>query len=247
MLEKDEGVVLKASRSGETSLLVTFLSRRRGKIRLMGKGVLSPKSSSRGLLETGNHLEVVFYYKENRSVYFLKEATALAPRVSRRDSLPHLATWLAAMELLDQVCYPGSAEESITELAVEYLAASPAAVDPLYLFLAFELKLLSALGALPDLFDCARCGRSAAGGVYEARDGSGYCAEHASEPDDVRGSVRLSATVLQQAHRCKAEPLSVLAGEEVTRQTRKALGKIVHWTYTFHVQGYSLPKSLSLI
>jgi hypothetical protein len=28
---------------------------------------------------------------------------------------------------------------------------------------------------------------------------------------------------------------------------RKQLGRLVHWTYTYHVQGYHLPRSLNLI
>jgi len=247
VLEKDQGVVLKTARSGETSLLVTFLSRRMGKIRLMAKGALSPKYPSRGLLGTGGHLEVVFYYKENRSVYYLREVSQLAKSFPERDSLPHMATRLAAMELLDQVCYPGSADEAITELAAEYVAAAGSAADPLFLFLAFELKLLLALGSFPDLSGCALCRRSVSEGRYSARDGAGYCREHASEAGDAHGLLPLSDVLLGAAHHCAAEPLSVLAGEEVSKQTRKDLGKIVHWTYTFHVQGYSLPKSLSLI
>lgn len=243
MLEKDEGVVLAASRSGETSLLVTYLSRKRGKIRLMAKGVLSPKHPSRGTLETGNHIEAVYYYHENRSLYYLKEASLLTPSGSQRDSLHRLALRLAAMELLYQVCYPGSADEAIVDLAVE-LGRIDDASDPLFLFLAFELKLLSALGAHPDLSGCARCGRDVAGGAYDAQEGVACCPQHAR---DVENPLNLSAGVLEAIHRCAGSSLAELAAREVSKQTRKDLGKVVHWTYTHHVRGYSLPKSLSLI
>ena len=46
---------------------------------------------------------------------------------------------------------------------------------------------------------------------------------------------------------CASAALEEVAREKVSPETRKHLGKIVHWTYTFHVQGYSLPKSLNLI
>lgn len=243
MLEKDEGVVLTVARSGETSLLVTYLSRKRGKIRLMAKGVLAPKHPSRGLLETGNHIEAVYYYKENRSLYYLKEASLLWPRPVPRDSLTQLAVRLAAMELLHQVCYPGSADEGIVDLAFEFGDVGTAE-DPLFLFLAFELKLLAALGVFPELSGCARCGRDIAGGSYRARDGVGYCADHALEVDD---AFRVRPETLETIRRCGELTLAELAREAVSKRTRKDLGKIVHWTYTHHVQGYSLPKSLSLI
>jgi DNA repair protein RecO (recombination protein O) len=246
MLQKEEGVVLKTARSGETSLIVTFLSRGMGKIRLMAKGVLSPKHPSRGLLETSNHVEVVFYYKENRSVYFTKEVSLLSPPFAGRDSLPHLAVRLAAMELLDLVCYPGSSDENIVDLAVEFVRTGDAA-DPLLLFLAFELKLLAALGAFPALSGCSRCGAGLEGGVYDASDGVGCCRRHAGDTAGADGALTLSAAVLDAIHTYAAGSLSAAAAGEVPPDTRKDLGKVVHWTYTFHVQGYSLPKSLSLI
>lgn len=243
MLEKDAGVVLRTARSGETSLLVTFLGRRRGKIRLMAKGALSSKRTSGGLLETGNHVEAVYYFKEDRSVFYLREVAALSPPASGRDSLPHLAVRLSAMELLNQVCYPGSADESIVDLAVEYVRVADEA-DPLWVFLAFELRLLSVLGAFPDLAGCASCGAGVGGGAYDARGGVAYCADHAHLALD---GLPLTPEMLEAVGRCTECPLAELAASEVEPATRKQLGKLVHWTYTFHVQGYSLPKSLNLI
>jgi recombinational DNA repair protein (RecF pathway) len=60
MLEKDSGVVLGATASGETSRRVVFLGRRFGKIQLMAKGALRRDSPLRGLLEPGYRVEVVF-------------------------------------------------------------------------------------------------------------------------------------------------------------------------------------------
>ena len=77
----------------------------------------------------------------------LKDAAQLSGFFAARDSLTHLAARLAAMELLDQVCYPGSADENIVDLAAEYVRCG-VATDPLFVFLAFELRLLEALRIL---------------------------------------------------------------------------------------------------
>ncbi|MGD8412698.1 MAG: DNA repair protein RecO [Candidatus Latescibacterota bacterium] len=243
MLEKDDGVVLKTARSGETSLLVTFLGRRRGKIRLMAKGVLSPRRRAGGRPAPGSHVEVVYYYKENRSVYYIKEVDTLVAASTSRDSLPHIAVRLAAMELLDQVCYPGSADEAIVDLAVEYVGLE-GEDDPLLVFLAFELRLLAALGAYPDLSGCAACGAGVTGGGYDGAGGVAYCPDHSPQIQD---ALPLTGGQLDAIERCMAGSMAALTGESVDSRTRKQLGKLVHWTYTFHVQGYSLPKSLSLI
>jgi DNA repair protein RecO (recombination protein O) len=243
MLRKDDGIVLSTSRSGDTSLLVTFLGRESGKIRLMAKGALSSRNPSRGTLEPGNHVEVVFYFREDRTLYFVKESSLLRAPAHPRDSLPHMAALLAVLELLSLVCYSGGADPDIVELAVECIGASNAA-DPLRVFLAFELRLLALLGVDPALDACAACGKALERGVYDARTGEARCPAHGAGLSD---GIALTAAVIEEASRWRDEPLGAIAAGGVDPRARKTLGKILHWTYTFHVQGYSLPKSLNLI
>jgi recombinational DNA repair protein (RecF pathway) len=152
------------------------------------------------------------------------------------------------MELLDQVCYPGSADETIVDLAAEYVRCAEA-IDPLFVFLAFELRLLEALGVLPGLAACVRCEAPLAEGWYSARHGSAVCARHGGDSGGGNNGelVRLSAGTAETALLCVEKPLRDLEKLQVDKELRKQLGKIIHWTYTYHVQGYSLPKSLSLI
>jgi len=155
MLKKDDGVVLRTARSGETSKIVTLLGRGSGKIRLVAKGALSSKSAFRGALEPGTHLDVVYYHKEGRTHFFLREAHVYsAPRTETLE-LPELATMLAVLELLDHVCFPASPEPAIVDLLLEYLGC-PQYDDPLVSFLVFQLRLLAVLGAVPDFSACAR-------------------------------------------------------------------------------------------
>lgn len=243
MLAKDQGIVLAASRSGDTSLLVTFLARAAGKIRLMAKGVLASRHPSRGLLEPGNHLEVLYYQREGRTLYFLKEASLISAPERPRDSLEHMAAMLAAVELLDQVCYSGATDEAAVDVGIEYVRA-PAAVDPLLVFLAFEMRLLAVLGVDPDLSRCARCGAGATGGSYSAKSGESLCPRH---DEGAPEAIALTPGLVELASHCLGRPLASIAGMSVERVSRKDLGKLVHWTYTFHVHGYRLPNSLNLI
>lgn len=243
MLEKDDGIVLRTARSGETSLRVGFLARRAGKIRLMAKGVLGSKHAARGLLEPGNHLEIVYYFKEGRTLFFLREASLVTPSSAARDSLEEMAVRLAAVELLDQVCYPASPDEAVVQVATAFLDG-PRPQDPLVYFLAFELALLGALGAVPDLLGCARCGRRLSTGVYDARAGESFCRGHAGGGTD---TITLTAPLVEAMAALMDGTLEDAAACRLDPRVRKALGKLLHWTYTFHVQGYNLPKSLNLI
>lgn len=242
MLQKDEGIVLRSTRSGETSVVVTFLGAASGKVRLMAKGALGAKSAWRGLFEPGNHLEVVYYHKEARSLYYIREASAASAPSRRRDSLPHLASRLAAMEVLDQVCYHQSPDAHIVDIAADFVRLGDAA-DPLFVFLAFEIKLLYALGAAPEVTSCAVCGTSPVPGMYSPRDGVSVCREHAGGGE----ALALDRGMVDLIERCASAPFTELAQRTVEPALRKQLGKLTHWTYTHHIHGYSLPKSLNLI
>lgn len=244
MLVRDTGIILAIGRSGESSLSANFLGRAGGKLRLLSKGAVSAKHPSRGALEPGNEVEVIYYHREGQGTSYLKEVSLLHVPAAGRDSLPHMAANLAALELLNQVCVPNASIDSeLVDTAAAFLA-SPPATDPLFLFLAFQIKLLAALGVSPDTVDCVRCGESPRDGIYSPRDGVSFCAEHRSQ---VPEAVKLSAEIVSAAEQCAAQPFDVLAHEAVTRGVRKELGRLVHWTYTYHVQGYHLPRSLNLI
>jgi DNA repair protein RecO len=244
MLLRDTGIVLSTERRGETSLSTVFLGRAAGKTRLLVKGALSAKHPSRGALEPGNEVEVLYYQRDGQATLYLKEVSLLRAPEAGRDSLPHLAANLAALELLNLVCVAqASIDSEVVDTAAAFLAAPPA-TDPLFLFLAFEIKLLAALGVSPDTVDCVHCGESPNDGIYSPRDGVSFCAEHRSS---VPEAVRLSPEIVAATGYCAEQPFDVLAREAVTRVVRKELGRLVHWTYTYHVQGYHLPRSLNLI
>jgi len=194
------------------------------------------------VFEAGNHVEVVYYYKEGRSVYFIKEAALVSAPGRRRDSLSHMAALLAALELLEQVCYWQSPDAHIVDVALDYTHHQDCR-DPLFMFLALEVKLLHALGTSPDVSACARCGNSLSGGTYNPRDGASFCREHAEGVE----LMDFDAATVTMLEFCADEPFDALSGHDVPARHRKELGKLVHWTYTHHVHGYSLPKSLSLI
>lgn len=241
MLRKDEGVVLAAVRRGETSKVVTFLGRDSGKVRLMAKGALGERSSFRGSLEPGNVIEVVYYYKEGRSQYYLKEVHVYSAIRSDRASLARVAASLAVLELVDQVCYWHRADAAIVDLVISFLMSDDA-LDPLTFFLAFELKLLDALGALPDFLACAECG--AASRYYHPSDGESRCRRHLrTDPHRVALGPNLQAVLAELT----TQPLASFTARDTDADTRKRLGKILHWTYTFHIDGYALPEALKLI
>jgi len=243
MLRKDDGILLKSARQGETSRVVTFLGRESGKIRLLAKGALGHKSPFRGLLEPGNLVEAVYYYRKGRSQFFLREVHVRDGIRADREPLESVASTLAILELLDQTSYWESPDERIVDLAGEYFAATRDG-DPLFIFLAFGFKLLDVFGAMPELSACQVCEKPLTSGFYHPAEGASACAAHSS---GATKRIRLSADLLGLLEQMAAIPLRELTSATVDPDLRKRLGRVLHWTYTFHIHGYNLPEALKLI
>ncbi|MCZ6765624.1 MAG: DNA repair protein RecO [bacterium] len=243
MLRKDEGILLKSARQGETSRVVTFLGRESGKIRLLAKGALGHKSPFRGLLEPGNLIEAVYYYRNGRSQFFLREVHVRNGIRADREPLESVASSLAILELLDQTSYWGSPDEHIIDLVGEYFGAARNG-DPLFIFLAFGFKLLEVFGTMPELFACSVCEKPLTSGYFHPAEGVSACTSHSVGTGK---RIRLSADLLELLERMAETPLRDLTSGTVDRDLRKRLGRVLHWTYTFHVHGYTLPEALKLI
>ncbi|NUM54249.1 MAG: DNA repair protein RecO [Candidatus Hydrogenedentes bacterium] len=72
--ERSEAIVVRGVDFSETSRIVTFLTPARGKLACMAAGVKRAKSPLAGALDTFNRLEIVYYWKDGRSVQKLAEA-----------------------------------------------------------------------------------------------------------------------------------------------------------------------------
>lgn len=243
MLKKETGVVLKSWNSGTSSKMLTMLGSDSGKIKLLAKGALKRESPFRGALESGSIIEAVYYFKEAREIYFLKEVSLLEPVSTGDPTLHGLAAKLAALELVDQICYPGDPDPRVWDLIASYIRQNEMS-DPLVLFLVFEVKLLGALGALPEFGTCAVCGTPVSGGHYEPSSGMAYCSRDTTGSGDL---IPLNGQITSLLVQAEQVPFTELSRLEMSDQVRKTFGKLLHWTYTYHVQGYRLPNSLKLL
>lgn len=209
----------------------------------MAKGALKKDSSFRGCLEPGSVIEAVYYYKEHREIYFLREAAVLAAGVGKNGSLASMASTLAALELVDFVYHTEGPDAEAVDLLASFLAESQAA-DPLFYFLAFEAKLLRMLGAMPEFGRCSACGTSIKSGYYDPRNGVSYCEKDAVPSDDY---LHLGGEFIALLRKITDAPLHDISKAKISENLRKNFGLVLHWTYTYHVQGYRLPASLKLL
>jgi DNA repair protein RecO (recombination protein O) len=157
-LYRDEGVVLRTHKLGEADRIVTILTRTRGKVRAVAKGVRRTKSRFGSRLEPGMVVDVQCY--EGRNLDTITQAVSLATYgdVIARD-YPRWTAAAAALETSDRLTEEGEPNLQQYLLVVGALRSLADDVHAPELVLdAYLLRALAVAGWAPSFHDCARCG-----------------------------------------------------------------------------------------
>jgi DNA repair protein RecO (recombination protein O) len=154
-LYRDEGVVLRTIKLGEADRIVTFLTRGRGKVRAVAKGVRKTSSRFGARLEPTSQVALQCYRGRELDVVTQAE-TVEANRVLREEYL--LFTHAVPMlEAVDQVAQEHEPNPALYRMLTGALRTLAELRNPL-VTPAFFWKLLSLEGIHPMLDACARCG-----------------------------------------------------------------------------------------
>ncbi len=156
MITHTEAIVFKSVDYQESSKIVTMFTREDGKIALMVRGVKKPKSKFSGLIEIGNVLDVVYYYKSSRSVQILSEASYAAKNYNLRTDFEKMATMTSAIELISQLLHDNEVNEPIfdfTKIMLSWLNKADIHPPKIFPYLQIRLAALTGIGLQLDLSD----------------------------------------------------------------------------------------------
>ena len=182
-LYRDEGVVLRTHKLGEADRVVVLLTRGRGKIRAVAKGVRKTKSRFGGRLEPPGHVSLLMY--EGRDLHTINQAETVDHYRSLREDLERMTDAMALLEAVDQVAQDAEANPALFRMltgALRTLGEAP--VRPALLVGAFYWKLLALDGVEPILSRCAVCGTAGAGDLvaFDFMEGGALCRAHRRGP-----------------------------------------------------------------
>jgi DNA repair protein RecO (recombination protein O) len=152
-----DAIVLRARPLGEADRVYTLLTRERGKVDAVGKGVRRPRSSLSGRLEPLAEVRVALH--KGRSLDVITEARTVRSYWNGLARPGALATASLFAETVDLFCEPDLALPEIYALLAGAVAAVAASETPADLIPRFQLRLLHALGLAPADDACVRCGR----------------------------------------------------------------------------------------
>ena len=175
-LYRDEGVVLRTHKLGEADRVVVILTRGRGKIRAVAKGVRKTKSRFGGRLEPPGHVSLLMY--EGRDLHTINQAETVDHYRSLREDLDRMTDAMALLEAVDQVAQDAEANPALFRMltgALRTLGEAP--VRPALLVGAFYWKLLALEGVAPVVDECVRCGAVDLVS-FDPAEGGTLCREH---------------------------------------------------------------------
>jgi DNA repair protein RecO (recombination protein O) len=175
---RDEAVVLRTQKLGEADRIVTLLTRQRGRVRAVGKGVRRTKSRFGARLEPFAHIDVQLY--EGRSLDVVTQVESLdafggsiATDYARYTA--GTAMLEAAERLTDVEGEPALQQYALLVGALRTLSAGT--YPPGLVLDAFLLRSLAVAGWAPSFGDCARCGAPGPHRAFSVAGGGAVCVD----------------------------------------------------------------------
>lgn len=158
-LERTEAVVLRGVDFSQSSRIVTFLCPERGRMACIAKGVRRPRSALAGLLDTFNRLEIVYSWKESRSVQQLTECSLLDSYSAVKDTLEKSMYATFPLEIAHTAAHENEPSHGLYEALVTGLTGLASWTGDAESYCAWwVLRLLCEAGFRPTVRECCLCG-----------------------------------------------------------------------------------------
>lgn len=191
-LYREAGVVLRTHKLGEADRIITLLTRERGVVRAVAKGVRKTSSRFGGRLEPFMHVDLQL--AEGRSLDIITQVETLNPFArDLGNDYPSYTAGTAMLETAERlVSEDGEPAVQQVQLLVGALKALVGGrATPSLILDSYQLRALAVAGFAPSFDDCARCGADGPHRSFHAPSGGILC------PDcRVPGSAAPAATTV---------------------------------------------------
>lgn len=174
---KTEAIVLRTMDLGEADRVLTVLTPRLGKLRVIAKGVRRPRSRIGGGLQPFSDVQLVLAV--GRTFDVVTSTSLEDPHLGLRNDLHSTAAAWYVVELADRFCEGAADSHEAFRLLAQALSALDAGPNVAREVVArwFELALLDAMGFRPELGRCLECGATIEpeGNAFSASGGGVLC------------------------------------------------------------------------
>ena len=229
-LYKTEGIVLRGMDLGEADRVLTVLTPRLGKLRVIARGVRRPRSRLGGGLEPMSDVQLVLAVGRTWDV--VTASTLEDPHLGLRNDLHSTAAAWYLVELADRFC-EGAADSyeafGLLAQALTALDAPARAVRRELVARWYELHLLDAMGFRPELSQCLECGDAIGplDNAYSPVAGGILCPTCA---DGALGARPISADALKVLRHLQRSQLTEVLGLRLSGLLHREAERLLHGT-----------------
>ncbi len=226
---KTEGIVLRSMNLGEADRVLTVLTPRLGKLRVIAKGVRRTRSRIGGALEPFSDVQLVLAVGRTWDV--VTSSSLEDPHLGLRNDLHSTAAAWYVVELADRFCEGTADSHEAFRLLAQALSALDAgsSVSRDVVVRWFELALLDAMGFRPELAQCLECGAAIepAGNAFSPVGGGVLCPQcsHAAH-----GARPISADALKVMRHLQRSALVGVLRLRLTPVVQREAERLLHAT-----------------
>jgi DNA repair protein RecO (recombination protein O) len=226
---KTEAIVLRSMDLGEADRVLTVLTPRLGKLRVIAKGVRRPRSRIGGGLQPFSDVQLVLAVGRTWDV--VTSSSLEDPHLGLRNDLHSTAAAWYVVELADRFCEGAADSHDAFRLLAQALSALDAGGEVAREVVArwFELALLDAMGFRPELRRCLECGAEIEpeGNAFSPAGGGVVCpqcrhAAHAARP--------VSADALKILRHLQRSPLVGVLPLRLASPLHREVERLLHAT-----------------
>ncbi|MCG8605482.1 DNA repair protein RecO [bacterium] len=245
-LQKTEAIVLKSLKQGETSKILTFYTRSRGKVKAIAKGARSSRSRFGGSLEPLNYITMVFYEKENRDLQSLSQADIVESFQRVRHDLEKTALAMACCELVDRAEVGIAPNPQLFKLLLQTLRDIDRTTNnPIDFFRACQVRLFDIMGIRPNFEECMNCARPSSGTVKFDIGSGGYLCPSCSRP--ASPGFILPRQVLSALLSIQSKPAHQLNGPLPSATCEQQIDDFLAHYLRYHIDGVYNLSSLKFL
>lgn len=174
-LYRDEAVVLRTHPLGEADRIITLLTKERGQVRAVAKGVRRTKSRFGARLEPFMVVDVQCYEGRNLDTVTQAESVATYGQTIVRDYTVYTAAtvMVETAERLTEEHEPSTQQYLLLAGALRSLGGGEH--DPGLVLDAYLLRSLAVAGWAPSFHDCAKCGAPGPHNAFNIAAGGAVC------------------------------------------------------------------------
>ncbi|QED50178.1 DNA repair protein RecO [Cytobacillus dafuensis] len=173
MLEKCEGIIIRATNYGETNKIVTLYTREWGKVGVMARGAKKPNSRLAAVTQLFTY--GYFLIQRGNGLGTLQQGEMISSMRSIREDIFLTAYASYIVDLTDKGTDDRKPNPYLFELVHQILNLINEGYDAEILVNIFEMKMLNTFGLYPVLNQCSICGSTDGHYSFSIREGGLLC------------------------------------------------------------------------